>query len=213
MRLLLTARGRAGICPRQGTFFSLLAQRKEGKRKGTLLAGRPRADCSALLVLGGSRPTHYAACGRCVQTGGAKSEDEACCARSPQALRCSARPKGKSEHQRGLAAHRPERLGFALAPVFVLVFARRPPTVRAEVSKPCSAQACTGLRYRSLSGGRASRCMRPGDAKRAEAKSSAVAAGVRPILWHAVDRPRPVATQFGQMKSAFALVTFIWRDK
>ncbi|HET7792221.1 MAG TPA: hypothetical protein VFL64_02445, partial [Rhizobacter sp.] len=52
------------------------------------------------------------------------------------------------------------------------------------------------------------------EAKRGETKSSAVAADVRPILWHGEDKPRRLeATQFGQMKSAFALVTFIWRDK
>ena len=56
------------MCPRQGSPFSLLAQRKGTKRKGTLLTGRPRADCSALLGLCSSRRTRYAACGRCAQT-------------------------------------------------------------------------------------------------------------------------------------------------
>ena len=32
-------------------------------------------------------------------------------------------------------------------------------------------------------------------------------------MWHGAHRPRPAATQEGQMESAFALVTFIWRDK
>ena len=48
-----TARGRVGICPRQGSNFLLLAQEKVTKEKGTPLAGRPRADCSALLGLCG----------------------------------------------------------------------------------------------------------------------------------------------------------------
>ncbi|HET7793203.1 MAG TPA: hypothetical protein VFL64_07450, partial [Rhizobacter sp.] len=52
------------------------------------------------------------------------------------------------------------------------------------------------------------------DAKRGETMRSAVAADVRPILWQGKDRPRRLeATQFGHVKSAFALVTFIWRDK
>ncbi|HET7792676.1 MAG TPA: hypothetical protein VFL64_04760, partial [Rhizobacter sp.] len=52
------------------------------------------------------------------------------------------------------------------------------------------------------------------DAQRGETRRSAVAADVRPILWHGVYRPRRLeATQFGHVKSAFALVTFIWRDK
>src|SRR5687767_779173 len=41
------------MCPRQGSPFSLLRQRKGTKRKATLFAGRPRADCSALLGHGG----------------------------------------------------------------------------------------------------------------------------------------------------------------
>ncbi|MDJ0740480.1 MAG: hypothetical protein QNJ91_12235, partial [Gammaproteobacteria bacterium] len=37
-------------------FFSLLAQRKEGKRKGTLKAWSPlRSDCPALLAVSGAR--------------------------------------------------------------------------------------------------------------------------------------------------------------
>ena len=37
------------MCPRQGSNFSLLRQRKVTKRKATPFAGRPRGDCSALL--------------------------------------------------------------------------------------------------------------------------------------------------------------------
>ena len=88
------------MCPRQGSNFLLLAQEKVTKEKGTLLAGRPRADCSALLGLWGSRRTHFAACGRCVQTGVAKSEDEARCACSPKALRCSTAHQGAQEKAR-----------------------------------------------------------------------------------------------------------------
>src|SRR5687767_5642558 len=41
------------MCPRQGSNFLLLRQKKVTKEKATLFAGRPRADCSALLGLGG----------------------------------------------------------------------------------------------------------------------------------------------------------------
>jgi len=41
------------MCPRQGSNFLLLAQEKITKEKGTPLAGRPGADCSALLGLCG----------------------------------------------------------------------------------------------------------------------------------------------------------------
>ena len=41
------------MCPRQGSNFLLLAQEKVTKEKGTPLAGRPGADCSALLGLCG----------------------------------------------------------------------------------------------------------------------------------------------------------------
>jgi hypothetical protein len=42
-----------GICPRQGTHFLSLPRKKVSKERGTLVAGRPRADCSALLGLCG----------------------------------------------------------------------------------------------------------------------------------------------------------------
>ena len=61
---------------------TLLRQRKGTKRKATPLAGRPRADCSALLGLCESGRTHCAACGRCVQTA----------ARSQMWMRADARP-------------------------------------------------------------------------------------------------------------------------
>ncbi|HET7796171.1 MAG TPA: hypothetical protein VFL64_22475, partial [Rhizobacter sp.] len=84
--------------------------------------------------------------------------------------------------------------------------------------KPCAARRLTKGPKRRLAFGFVSRlaslCRDPAEAKRGEAMSSAVAADVRPILWHGEDRPRRLeATQFGHVKSAFALVTFIWRDK
>jgi hypothetical protein len=88
------------MCARQRSNFLLLAQEKVTKEKGTLLAGRPRVDCSALLGLWGTRRTHFAACGRCVQTGGAKSEDEARFACRPKALRCSTAHQGAQEKAR-----------------------------------------------------------------------------------------------------------------
>jgi hypothetical protein len=65
------------MCPRQGSHFLLLRQKKVTKEKATPFAGRPRADFSALLGLEGSRRTHFASCARSVQTGVAKSDDEA----------------------------------------------------------------------------------------------------------------------------------------
>ena len=89
------------MCPRQGSPFSLLRQRKGTKRKATLVAGRPRADCSALLGLCGSGRTHYAACGRCVQTAARSQLLRRASARSRKALRCSARPKGERNTRLG----------------------------------------------------------------------------------------------------------------
>ena len=79
----------AGISPRRATFFSLLAQRKEGKRKGPPFAGPPRADFSALLGLGVSRRTRYAPCGRCAQTAARSQMTKRACARHPKP--CAAR--------------------------------------------------------------------------------------------------------------------------
>ena len=108
-----TARGRVGMCPRQGSNFLLLAQEKVTKEKGTLLAGRPRADCSALLGLCGSGRNRYAACGRCARTA-ARSQFTRRAARAP-AKPCAARrltkgPKRKVARCAGilsrLASHR-----------------------------------------------------------------------------------------------------------
>src|SRR5688572_21751926 len=41
------------MCPRQGSNFLLLRQKKVTKEKATLVAGRPRGDCSAVLGLCG----------------------------------------------------------------------------------------------------------------------------------------------------------------
>ncbi|HET7794643.1 MAG TPA: hypothetical protein VFL64_14765, partial [Rhizobacter sp.] len=95
---------------------------------------------------------------------------------------------------------------------------RRRSVLAHAAPKPCAARRLTKGPKRRLAFGIVSRlaslCRDQADAKRGETSRSEVAADVRPILWHGEDRPRrPQATQFGQMKSAFALVTFIWRDK
>jgi len=104
-----------GMCPRQGSPFSLRAQRKGTKRKGTLARRSVLGtDCSAVLGRCGSRPTHYASVARCVQTGGAKSVNEARCARTRKALRSSTAHKGPKSNavvasqlpNQHLAAHR-----------------------------------------------------------------------------------------------------------
>ena len=102
------------MCPRQGSNFLLLAQEKVTKEKGTLIAGRPRADCSALLGLCSSRRTRYAPCGRCAQTAARSQITRGAIAPCCKALRCSTAQKGpksntsfaaRTFHPR-LAAHR-----------------------------------------------------------------------------------------------------------
>jgi hypothetical protein len=75
---------------------------KKGGKEATLPTRPSRCEgCLALLGLCSSRQTRFAACGRCAQTNVAKSEDEACCARSCKALCCSARPKGETNTRLG----------------------------------------------------------------------------------------------------------------
>jgi len=144
------------MCPRQGNPFSLLRQRKGTKSsrsgsaltwrsqvtrapKATPLTGRPRADCSAVLGLCRSGRTHYAACGRRVQTTARSQRTKALrapakpCAprrlrRAPRAIRSF----GFAEHPLShLASHRAQAQRSALAPmrseaclVFVFPFGR-----------------------------------------------------------------------------------------
>jgi hypothetical protein len=96
------------MCPRQGSNFLLLRQKKVTKenrrfrrsQKATLLAGRPRADCSALLGLWGSRRTRYALCERCAQTAARSQKTKHARACSPKALRCSTAHQGAQEKAR-----------------------------------------------------------------------------------------------------------------
>ena len=67
----------SGCAPDRAVPFLCVPKEKEPKERAPWLAGRPRADCSAVLGLCRSRPTHYASVARCVQTGGAKSVNEA----------------------------------------------------------------------------------------------------------------------------------------
>jgi hypothetical protein len=83
----------SGCAPDRAVPFLCLPKEKEPKERAPWLAGRPRGDCSAVLGLCRSRPTHYASFARCVQTGGAKSDYEGA-ARPCKALRSSTAHKG-----------------------------------------------------------------------------------------------------------------------
>ena len=102
----LSARGRAGSSPRRASHF-LCLPKESNPRKGPPFAGRPRADCSALLVLWGTRRTRFVRIAHCAQTGVAKSVHEARCACCPKALRCSTALKGprQSNARRLLRKH------------------------------------------------------------------------------------------------------------
>jgi hypothetical protein len=71
--------------------------------KETTLPTRPSRceGCLALLGHCGSGRTHYAACGRCVQTAARSQSLMRAVARSRKALRCSARPKGERNTRLG----------------------------------------------------------------------------------------------------------------
>ena len=113
-RFCLACPSASGCAPDRAPSFLCVPKEKKAKERAPWLAGRPRADCSVVLGLCGSRPTHYASFARCVQTGGAKSVNEARCARTPKALRSSTAHKGPKSNavvasqlpNQHLAAHR-----------------------------------------------------------------------------------------------------------
>ncbi len=130
----------ASGCPRQGSNFLLLAQEKVTKEKGTLLVGRPRADCSALLGLCSSRRTRYAPCRRCAQTTARSQMWRRAHARCCKALRCSTThqgdPRAIRRPLRGHSIHASLRIGEAK------------PAHRAERSE--AGWCCLPLRTRRL---------------------------------------------------------------
>jgi hypothetical protein len=97
---LPTFTGCVGMSSRQPSPFSLLRQRKGTKRKATLLAGRPRADCSALLGLWGSRRTRYALCERCAQTAARSQKTKHAARAAPKPCAARRLTKGTQEKAR-----------------------------------------------------------------------------------------------------------------
>src|SRR5688572_21037989 len=82
------------MCPRQGSNFLLLRQKKVTKEKATLVAGRPRGDCSAVLGLCG-RAEHASFAALTALRQAARSQSLRCaCARCRKALRSSTALKG-----------------------------------------------------------------------------------------------------------------------
>jgi len=84
----------SGCAPDRAVTFFRFPERKSPKKGGPDGGGRPRADCSAVLGVRGPRQTHFVRYAHCVQTNGAKSVHEACCARGPKPLRSSTPPTG-----------------------------------------------------------------------------------------------------------------------
>jgi len=155
------------MCPRQGSPFSLLRQRKGTKSsrsgsaltwrsqvtrapKATPLTGRPRADCSAVLGLCRSGRTHYAACGRCVQTA-ARSQ-------RTKALRAPAKPCAPRRLRRAPRAIRSfAAQTFLVPPRCASARAKRASSCRCEARRIwCSSSPSDELSSAGLCGARVS---------------------------------------------------------
>ena len=95
----------AGSSPRRATYFSLLRQRKVGKRKAAPLAVALRAACDARARGGAAELALFASLSPLKQRQRVSLRKRACCAaRPPHALRFSARPEGGLKSIRAIAS-------------------------------------------------------------------------------------------------------------